>query len=129
MLIDRPPTPPRVAPFDPVHDAVASCKRENDENRPTNLADSAISFLSPSGSSELAFRPKNLQTIADEASDTEPSSEDEGFSLVHRPKPEASALAEDPMSSPEVVPSNPHTVDVLALTGSAYPDDDDWTML
>jgi hypothetical protein len=38
----------------------------------------------------------------------------------------------EPMSSPEIIPSNPETqtVDILALTGSNYADDDDdWTML
>lgn len=56
------------------------------------------------------------------------SSEDEGFAIVHRPKRPTTPAADELMSSPEIIPSNP--IDVLAATGSNYPDDDDdWTML
>jgi hypothetical protein len=78
-----------------------------------------------SGQSTLVHRPKS--SIMDIGFVTDSSSEDEGFSIVHRPKRPTTLTAEDIMSSPEIVPSNP--IDVLAATGSNYPDDDDWTML
>ncbi|KAH8732581.1 hypothetical protein GQ44DRAFT_602730 [Phaeosphaeriaceae sp. PMI808] len=60
--------------------------------------------------------------------DCKQSHEDEGFSIVHRPKPLASATPNDLMPSSEAVTTNP--TDILAMTGSYYPDDDDdWTML
>jgi hypothetical protein len=75
--------------------------------------------------STLVYRPKPLAVTT--GFETDSSSEDEGFSLVHHPKPLASSTPSDLMSSPEIVPSK--LMDVLAATGSNYPDDDDWTML
>jgi hypothetical protein len=79
-----------------------------------------------SGHATLVHRPRPSTT--DIGFVTDSSSEDEGFAIVHRPKLPTTPTAEDLMSSPEIIPSNP--IDVLAATGSNYPDDDDdWTML
>jgi hypothetical protein len=77
--------------------------------------------------STLVHRPKSSAMSLDHTLDytSDSANEDEGFAIVHRPKP---APEEGIMSSPEIISSNP--VDVLAATGSNYPDDDDdWTML
>jgi hypothetical protein len=58
---------------------------------------------------------------------TDTSSEDEGFSIVRRPKQSVRFSIDDPMSSPEIISSK--SIDVLAATGSNYPIDDEWTML
>ncbi|KAH7400855.1 hypothetical protein DE146DRAFT_476758 [Phaeosphaeria sp. MPI-PUGE-AT-0046c] len=41
--------------------------------------------------------------------------------------PSIHQMQEEPMSSPEIIPSQP--IDILAATGSNYSDDDEWTML
>ncbi|KAF2828645.1 hypothetical protein CC86DRAFT_288307 [Ophiobolus disseminans] len=127
MLVGSPAAPYSVAAFDPVRDAVRSNESDNDSEGHSTLEDSAISFVP--GSSTLVFRPKITQPVAATGFETDSSSEDEGFSIVHRPRPLPCATPDDPMSSPEIVPSNPQTLNVLAMIGSAYPDDDEWTML
>lgn len=110
--------------------------------------------------STLVYRPKapvvgTTMGLVREDSVYEDSSsgEEEGFHMVHRPKPveptptnlpsidlflaqthspsntlpPMSLMQEEPMSSPEIIPSQP--IDILAATGSNYSDDDDWTML
>jgi hypothetical protein len=129
MLYDRPATPARIStPIPMKSEGFRVFKSEN------TLVDSCIDDADPasdlnppstsyfSSQSILVHRPKPSAMSLDYILDS--ASEDEGFSIVHRPKPD---MVEDPMSSPEIVPSNP--VDVLAATGSNYPDEDDWTML
>jgi hypothetical protein len=78
-----------------------------------------------SNATTLVHRPR--QGVLETGFVTESASEDEGFFLVHRPKPPINPFLGEPMSSPEIIPSKP--MDVLAATGSNYPDDDEWTML
>lgn len=59
--------------------------------------------------------------------ETDLSSDEDGFSIVHRPRPAASAISNHNMSSPELIPSVP--IDILAATGSSYPSDDEWTVV
>lgn len=138
MLYDRPATPPH-APgpiFTESHDI--------------NQGPSVPRHLS------LAHRPKPpsvgaiIDRLREDSVYEDSSSEDEGFHMVHRPKPidpqptssnfssshprsssdtlsPMNSMEHDPMSSPEIIPSQP--IDILAATGSNYPDDDDWTML
>jgi len=73
----------------------------------------------------LVHRPR--ESKADTGFVTESASEDEGFSVVRRPQPPVKPFKDEPMSSPELIPAKP--IDVLAATGSNYPEDDDWTML
>jgi hypothetical protein len=125
MLIDRPGTPiPATAsvlsyrPFHaPADEEEQYWKNTNDSMRRVDSIASSISTL--------VCRPK--QPDLNTGSETESSSEDEGFAIVHRPKPATVAVPDEPMSSPEIIPSRP--IDILALTGSDYSDDDDWDML
>jgi hypothetical protein len=130
MLVDRPATPV------PASEPASSIWQEEAVhalNAPTrSRADSANATATrwtsaASTSSTLVYRPKESQPAAGLGFETDLSSEDEGFAIVHRPKPAATLTPEDPMSSPEPIPAQP--IDVLALTGSAYPDDDEWTLL
>lgn len=73
----------------------------------------------------LVHRPR--EPMADTGFVTESASEDEGFSVVRRPQAPITPFKDEPISSPEIIPAKP--IDVLAATGSNYPDDDDWTML
>jgi hypothetical protein len=141
MLYDRPSTP------QPASEATPGvvCKTEElpmykSENYPAcnsenTLVDSFIGTAEtanepdPPSSSEypsqstLVHRPKSSATSLDYILDS--ASEDEGFAIVRGPKP---TPEEEPMSSPEIIPSN--TVDVSAATGSNYSDDDDeWIMI
>jgi hypothetical protein len=75
--------------------------------------------------STLVHRPK--EHITDRGFVTDSASEDEGFSIVRRPKQPTHPFLDDAMSSPEIIPTK--SIDVLAATGSNYPDDDEWTML
>ncbi|KAH7077706.1 hypothetical protein BKA63DRAFT_270641 [Paraphoma chrysanthemicola] len=130
MLFDRPATPTPVRQPAPtlfhLPEALCSVKKEHESCADSAYAPSVRTLVGPS-SSILAYRPKDPLVAAGEAIGTESSSEDEGFTLVRRPRPSTIIPSEDVMSSPEMVPVQP--VDVLALTGSAYPDDDEWTML
>ena len=127
MLFDRPVTSACATASDVVFDAVKELKDEcsGEGNATYPVAERSISMAS--GPSTLAFRPKDPQPVTSTGFETDSSSDDEGFSIVHRPKPLTITTPDDPMSSPEVVPSKP--IDVLALTGSDYPDDDEWIML
>lgn len=55
------------------------------------------------------------------------SDEDQGFTLVSRPKPHTLATIDEPMSSPEMVPTP--VFDILAASGTDYASDDDWDMV
>jgi hypothetical protein len=125
MLIDHPASPTRAKasiltyrPFDPPAD------EEEQYWKSTNGNMKRVNSIA-SSSSTLVCRPK--QPDRSTGFETESSSEDEGFSIVHRPKPATAVMPDEPMSSPEIIPSRP--IDVLALTGSDYPEDDDWDML
>jgi hypothetical protein len=129
MLFDVPESSSCTAYLDGVHngpDAIKSDSSSKSEARGT-VSDSVGPLgFSTSGSSTLVCRPRGPQLVMSDFVETDSSSEDEGFSLVHRPKLQPSATPDDPMSSPEFIP---HPVDILALTGSNYPSDDEWTML
>ncbi|CAE7217471.1 hypothetical protein CFE70_010176 [Pyrenophora teres f. teres 0-1] len=78
--------------------------------------------------SSLPCRPARtqLRTIFDTEADS--SDDDHGFTLVYRPKAHFADSPEDPMSSPEVIATP--VFDMLAVSGTPYPDDDDeWEML
>jgi hypothetical protein len=129
MLYDRPVTPPRVSTPVPVFkresSLVDSCIDHVDHMDHIETEGDTIAPPSSFSSNylNLIHRPKSSSMSIGYIVDS--ASEDEGFSIVHRPRP--TATFEEPMSSPEIVPSNP--IDILAATGSNYPDDDDWTML
>lgn len=119
MLIDRHDTPR------PEPQTAESNERENITNIPTLIdpasADNIVNEPNiASSSTTLPYRPKAELSTAFEGFEVDLSSDDEGFSLVR----------EDVMSSPEIIPSTP-VVDVLAITGSTYPndDDDEWTTI
>jgi hypothetical protein len=123
MLYDRPDTP-RAPPID-LAQAINNAFRGNYDSDEDGNEGIAQPPSIVADRSTLVYRPKpSAMTTGFEA---DSSSEDEGFSLVHHPKPSASSPPDDLMSSPEIVPSKP--MDVLAATGSDYPDDDEWTVL
>jgi hypothetical protein len=124
MFYDKPDAPR--APEIDLAQAVRNAFRGYYDSDEDNVDETTTQPLSTaSDQSTLVYRPKpSAMTTGFE---TDSSSEDEGFSLVHLPRPLASDTPSDLMSSPEVVPSR--SMDVLAATGSNYPDDDDWTML
>jgi hypothetical protein len=49
---------------------------------------------------------------------------DQDFMLVPRPKPHTLATIDEPMSSPEMIPTP--VTDILAATGTDYSSDDEW---
>jgi hypothetical protein len=127
MLFDRPATPTRATTVDFIQDLPREYDSDSDIDIDQTSADETTTLSDPiaPASSTLVHRPKQPDVSA--GFETDSSSEDEGFSIVHRPKPRVVATPNEPMSSPEIIPSQP--VDILALTGSKYPDDDDWDML
>ncbi|KAI8937152.1 hypothetical protein NX059_006366 [Plenodomus lindquistii] len=76
----------------------------------------------------LVHRPRVTFSLGPPSSDHDLSSDEDGFTVVHRPKAVPHHGAHDEsMSSPELVPSVP--LNVLAATGGDYPsDDEEWTM-
>jgi hypothetical protein len=128
MLYDRPDAPraPAVDLAQAIRNAFNGEYVSREDVYDDDDVDEAVA-LSAAQKSTLVYRPKPsaLATFFE----TDFSSEDEGFSIVHRPRElqVVNGTAEEPMSSPEIIPSKP--LDVLAATGSNYPDDDDWTML
>jgi hypothetical protein len=123
MLYDRPDTPR--APAIDLAQAVRNAFKGKYESDEDDL-DEAVA-LPVAERSTLVYRPKPSAMAL--GFETDSSSEDEGFSIVHRPRTlqVINGTVDDPMSSPEIIPSKP--MDVLAATGSNYPDDDEWTML
>ncbi|KAF1920831.1 hypothetical protein BDU57DRAFT_26781 [Ampelomyces quisqualis] len=126
MLYDRPPSPLRLTL--PHH--IPNAEARPDQGYQSDTSTTSEATMQPSsftsGQSTLVHRPK-FSTM-DVGFATDSSTEDEGFSIVHRPRRPITPTLEDLMSSPEIIPSRP--IDVLAATGSDYPDDDDdWTML
>jgi hypothetical protein len=126
MLYDRPDTP-RAPAVDLAQAIRNAFNGEYDSREDVYDVDEAVA-LPAAEQSTLVYRPKPSEVLA-AFFETDFSSEDEGFSIVHRPREMqvVNGTAEEPMSSPEIIPSKP--LDVLAATGSNYPDDDDWTML
>jgi hypothetical protein len=125
MLFDRPATPPR-----PIRVMSLRQRRGITESlsKQINLdqVNVALEPWSPlSEATTLVHRPKD--SVMDIGFVTDTSSEDEGFSIVRRPKQSVRFSIDDPMSSPEIISSK--SIDVLAATGSNYPTDDEWTML
>ncbi|KAH3917527.1 hypothetical protein HBH56_041650 [Parastagonospora nodorum] len=155
MLFDRPKTPPRpikvfsLRPkmenterryYDTYRDPAPHYNTTDEEDVPRRYYDTDEDLarrywatsetpmrpVSPiSTATTLVHRPR--EPIADTGFVTESASEDEGFSIIRQPKPPVNPSMDEPMSSPEIIPAKP--IDVLAATGSNYPDDDDWTML
>ncbi|KAL6711155.1 hypothetical protein ACN47E_005686 [Coniothyrium glycines] len=75
----------------------------------------------------LVHRLTNVSKTVFPDFDTDSSSDEDGFALVHRPKPKIPVTSDELMSSPELIPSKP--IDVLAASGSDYPSDDEWSMV
>jgi len=86
------------------------------------LADSAVGFAM----SSLPHRPARTQlpTIVD--TDAESSEDDLGFTMVYRPRVHFADTFDEPMSSPEIIDTP--VFDMLAASGTPYPDDD-WEVL
>jgi hypothetical protein len=125
MLFDRPATPSHATAADLIRDILNPSKTGNDsEWKSTDEATTQCNSMI-SGPSTLVYRPKH--SVVDTSFEIDSSSEDEGFSIVHRPRSRAIVMPDEPMSSPEIIPSDP--IDVLALTGSNYADDDEWDLL
>jgi hypothetical protein len=129
MLFDIPESSSCTALLDVMHNGPNATKNDfSDKSDARGTVSDFVDLLgfSTSGASTLVCRPRSPQFVMGDFVETDSPSEDEGFSLVHRPKLQPSATPNDPMSSPEFIP---HPVDILALTGSDYPSDDEWTML
>jgi hypothetical protein len=124
MFYDKPDTP-RAPEIDLAQTIKNACSGYYDIDEDDVDETGAHPSSTAINQSTLVYRPKPSAVTT--GFDTDSSSEDEGFSLVHHPRPLAGSTTGDIMSSPEIVPSRP--MDVLAATGSNYPDDDDWTML
>jgi hypothetical protein len=77
--------------------------------------------------STLVHRPKIAQPRTTADMEVESASEDEGFSIVHRPTSYALVTPDEPLTSPELIPSAP--TGASAPTDSGGSSDDDWTML
>ncbi|KAH7380090.1 hypothetical protein BKA66DRAFT_420212 [Pyrenochaeta sp. MPI-SDFR-AT-0127] len=136
MLYDIPHTPPyekAEVPSCPADNEMAdvgvaaTSGGESGDNQP--LSNIPMGHLGPnvSISNTIAYRYRNPPSIKNLDLEPDSSSDEEGFSLVYRPKTLALAAPDEPMSSPELIPSAP--IDILAATGSNYPTDDEWTML
>jgi hypothetical protein len=125
MLFDRPANSTCTTTSDLVQDGTTTGADGDEQNRKSISTTATQVDSIASSMSTLVHRPR--QPDVGIGFETDSSSEDEGFSIVHRPKLPAVALPEDLMSSPEIIPSNP--IDILALTGSNYSDDEDWDML
>lgn len=80
-----------------------------------------------SSTTTLVHRPKTPRPAAGLNHESDSSSDEDGFAMVYRPKSMVPSTPDEPMSSPELLPSVP--LDVLAATGSDYPSDDDWSMV
>ena len=83
--------------------------------------------ISTSTATTLVHRLRDTPVTKTSGFEADSSSDEEGFSLVHRPKVLTCATPDEPMSSPELIPSAP--IDILAATGSDYPSEDEWTMV
>jgi hypothetical protein len=125
MLIDRPASPIRATAFELTHRPIDTPAAETEQY--WNITEETVMRVDSIASSisTLVYRPK--QPDLNTGFGTESSSEDEGFSIVHHPRPTTIAVPYEPMSSPEIIPSRP--INILALTGSDYSDDEDWDML
>jgi hypothetical protein len=97
MLYDRPAVPAHAVAHSFDFDTfIHSPATKSNSHGPTNRGDSAISLLNPSA---LAFRPKIVQPAASTGFETDLSSEDEGFSMMHPPRSHPFFTQEDPVSS------------------------------
>ncbi|KAF2133349.1 hypothetical protein P153DRAFT_353720 [Dothidotthia symphoricarpi CBS 119687] len=82
--------------------------------------------LAGTSSREMFVRdPPKAQTQQTFTKDS--SDEDEGFSVVHHPDSPVHATTDEPMSSPELIPSVPSGKDPVTHIDPSS--DDDWTML
>jgi hypothetical protein len=103
-----------------------------------NMADNMFENMVDSVTAPLVHRPRIAQPAVtanteDEASNGNPyiesdSSDDKnGFTMVSRPKSHGSVSPDEPMSSPELIPTP--VIDILKVTGSDYSDEDEYIML
>ena len=146
MLYEVPPKATQQTPPDAWVDSVAEMFYEQDDMSSTVVCDNASARYGSniSSTTTLAYRPGNLRpgtprpgtpragTLRPSTNphlDADSSSDEDGFTLVHRPRQAipATGTPDQPMSSPELTPCAP--IDVLAATGSDYPSDDDWSMV
>ena len=128
MLFDISPIPTHESSSDYTLDAVSAIKNEGCSSN-SNAADEAMDTYSTSASitTTLVHRHTNSPVLRKPDVDSDSSSEEEGFLLVHRPKPRVEAASDDLMSSPELIPSAP--LDILAATGSDYSSDGEWSLV
>ncbi|KAH9871754.1 hypothetical protein J1614_006010 [Plenodomus biglobosus] len=116
MLCDAPPEPPKFFKIDRVNET--SEGPERDHNGSGNMVTSTAT---------LAHRPRTPRPQINTFLDQDLSSDEDGFTLVHRPYQPYLGAKDESLFSPEPVLSNPFNV--LAATGSDYPSDDEWSML
>ena len=94
-----------------------------DQSDEENMVDSVVGCTTTS----LPCRPVHTLLPAILDTDAESSEDDHGFTLVYRPRVQPANTFEEPMSSPEVIATP--VFDMLAASGTPYPDDDDWETL
>jgi len=104
MLVDRPASLAREIALDPVRNAANTSQVEDFRLGQDNVEDGAAAPFAQGRASTLVWRPKNQGPVVVRGGfDTDSSSsEDEGFTVVHRPKPQPCAT---PASPPR--PSSP----------------------
>ncbi|KAL1800274.1 hypothetical protein ACET3X_000616 [Alternaria dauci] len=92
----------------------------SEDDSTSKLSGTTTSFSAPA-----LFNPAATQSTPDD----DALEEDQGFTLVSRPKPHTLATIDEPMSSPEMLPTP--VLDILAASGTDYTsdDDDDWDMI
>ncbi|CAO2647897.1 Nn.00g088190.m01.CDS01 [Neocucurbitaria sp. VM-36] len=128
MLFDIPSDPRHGSSNDSTSTTMAALKDESCSSSSKTMNDAEESrSISTSTATTLVHRPRAPSVIKTSGFETDSSSDEEGFSLVHRPKVLACATPDEPMSSPELIPSAP--IDILAATGSDYPSEEEWTMV
>ena len=93
----------------------------------SNCSDSTSIFKLPGIATSFPAPPSFNCPTTQPTNNDDSSSEDQGFMLVSRPKPHILATIDEPMSSPEIVPTP--VVDILAVSGTDYSSDDEWDMI
>jgi hypothetical protein len=120
MICDTLPDAPTGSHHGPIGEVI---------DHPVRKTQKMVSWDVPvdSTTSTLVHRPKIAQPRTTADMEVESASEDEGFSIVHRPSSSALVTPDEPMTSPELIPSAPTGESVATDSGTSS--DDDWTML
>ncbi|KAI4955186.1 hypothetical protein J4E91_001044 [Alternaria rosae] len=115
MICDTLPDTSSPLRYPPGENLEAVEYKAHEETDQDNMVDSGI----------LTFvrRPKVAQPATILESDEECVEDDQGFTLVSRPKLQSLTTFDEPMSSPEL--TSPPAVDILAATGTDYSSDDE----